>query len=828
VSAVSDSADPWRRWGYLMADLDPLGRLAPFRHPDIETTEARRDAAGGETARWRAAYCGPIGVEFMHLPQPERIRFITGRMERPAPPPAPEGRQALLERLASAELFERFLHQRYVGTKRYSLEGTASLIPLLDAVLGAAAAAGAGIAVVAMSHRGRLNVMHHIVGVPPASIFAGFEDLEPKSVLGGGDVKYHKGATGTWRAATGEVAVHLVSNPSHLEAVDPVAMGRARARQDRCGAGGRDRVLPVTLHGDAAFAGQGIAAETLNLADLPGYSVGGTIQVIVNNLIGFTTEPPALHSSRFASDVAKRLDVPIIHVNGLDPEAVQRAGRLAAEYRAAFHTDVVLDLIGFRRYGHSEVDDPTTTQPRLYRAIGAQPMLWQAYAGRLGLDEDAQARLQETINAGFEAELERGRAMNRAPSLRSLPAYWDPYVGGRHDESLEVPTAVAGERLAEIARLITTVPGTFQPHPKIARGLEQRLEMGSGLRPVDWGMAEALAFGSLLFEGIPVRLSGQDSRRGTFNQRHAALFDERTGEERVPLRHLKAGQGRFDAIDSPLSEASVLGFEFGYSRDYPEALVLWEAQFGDFANGAQVIIDQFLVAAETKWGLLSGLVLLLPHGYEGQGPEHSSARLERFLALAGDHNIQVCQPTTAAQYFHLLRRQALRPWRKPLVVATPKGMLRSAAAASPLEAFTAGAFRTVIPEDGATAATRVLLCSGKITHELRAERERRGDRATAVVRLEQLYPFPAREIAEALARHPRATEIVWVQEEPRNMGALGFIQPRLQRLLDGRHVRAVSRSESASPATGSHGAHLLEQEALLSLAFVRAEDATDH
>ncbi len=827
MSALSDPADVYRRWGYLMADLDPLGRLAPFRHPDIEAAEARRDADGGQAARWRAVYCGPIGVEFMHLPHPERIRFIAERMERPAPPPAPGTQQALLERLASAELFERFLHQRYIGTKRYSLEGTASLIPLLDAILGAAAAAGAVIAVIAMSHRGRLNVMHHIVGVPPASIFAGFEDLEPKSVLGGGDVKYHKGATGTYGAPSGAVSVHLVSNPSHLEAVDPVAMGRARARQDRCGAGGRDRVLPVTLHGDAAFAGQGIAAETLNLADLPGYSVGGTLQVIVNNLIGFTTEPPALHSSRFASDAAKRLDVPIIHVNGLDPEAVQRAGRLAAEYRAAFHTDVVVDLIGFRRYGHSEVDDPTTTQPLLYRAIDAQPMLWQAYAGRLGQGGDAQARLQETINAGFEAELERGRAMSRAPSLRSLPAYWNPYVGGRHDESLEVPTAVDAGRLAEIARLITALPGTFRPHPKVARGLEQRLEMGSGRRPVDWGMAEALALGALLHEGIPVRLSGQDSRRGTFNQRHAALFDVGTGAERVPLRHLHAGQARFDVIDSPLSEAAALGFEFGYSRDYPEALVLWEAQFGDFANGAQVIIDQFLVASETKWGLLSGLVLLLPHGYEGQGPEHSSARLERFLALAGDHNIQVCQPTTAAQYFHLLRRQALRRWRKPLVVATPKGMLRSPAVASPIEAFAAGAFRTVIPDDGAPAATRILLCCGKIAHELEAERDRRGDRTTAVLRLEQLYPFPGPEIVAALARHPQAAEIVWVQEEPRNMGALAFIQARLQRLLDGRHVRAVTRSESASPATGSHAAHLLEQEALLSLAFLRAEDATD-
>jgi len=832
-SPVSDAdprvADILRRWGYLAADLDPLGRLPPFHHPELD--EALRLAErSGEAKHLRSIYCGPIGADFMRLPYPDRCRFIAERMEAP---PAAADRKRLLRRLAEADLFERFLHARYVGTKRYSLEGAASLLPLLDAVLDAAAEAGAVIALIGMSHRGRLNVMANVVGVPPSCLFAQFEDIAPESVQGSGDVRYHLGATGSYRGTAGrDLDVHLVSNASHLEAVDPVVMGRARARQERLAATGprstvepRAGIVPIVLHGDAAFAGQGIAAETLNLSEIPGFTVGGTVHVVINNLIGFTTEPRFLQSTRFAADVARRLDAPILHVNGFDPEAAARAGRLALEYRARFHTDVVVDLIGFRRYGHSEVDDPTTSQPLLYRTIQDLPMLWQTYAERVGASRDETEGLEREINTRLQAELDRGRTMTKVPPMRTLPKYWDGYTGGRYDETLEVDTAVPAGRLEEVAQRITTLPAGFHAHAKVARGLEQRLEMGRGRRPVDFGMAEVLAFGSLLVEGTPVRLSGQDSRRGTFNQRHAVLVDTETGAEHYPLAHVGEGQARFAIYDTPLSEAAPLGFEYGFSRDSPETLVLWEAQFGDFANNAQVIIDQFLAAGEDKWGLLSGLVLLLPHGYEGQGAEHSSARLERFLHLAAEDNIQVCQPTSAAQYFHLLRRQARRRWRKPLVVLTPKGMLRAPASSSPVADFTTGRFRAVIPDETIVDAARILLCSGKIAHELKAERDRRHDTRTAIVRLEQLYPFPRAAIAALLEACPAATEIVWVQEEPRNMGALDFVRKHLQGLLGDRHLASVSRAESASPATGSARAHMLEQQAVIQFALQRTPSA---
>jgi 2-oxoglutarate dehydrogenase E1 component len=799
--------ESFRRWGYLQANLDPLGDLVPVSMPELEVS-------GADAERARRYYCGSIGVEFMHIPERERRLWIQERME--SEPPEPD-RQRILELLVEAEIFEQVLQTRYLGTKRYSLEGETALLPLLDAILIAAAEQGAEKAMLAMSHRGRLNVMVHIVGRAAAEVFARFEDVDPRSILGGGDVKYHMGATGDFCASNGrKVEMHLVSNPSHLEAVDPVVMGRTRAKQMRRGAAGLPQVVPITVHGDAAFSGQGIWAETLNLSGVPGFTVGGAVSIIVNNLIGFTTVPRDLSSSRFSSDLAKRLPIPVFHVNAEDPEAVVRVGRLALDYRNAFRTPVVVDMIGYRRHGHSEVDDPTITQPLRYRKIEAHPPLWQIYAGKIGTDAGP---IVERVRGELDAAQRQAVELEKNPPMRRMPRYWNAYCGGRYKASFEVDTAVSQEGLSAVGKSLVSYPDRFHVHPKVKKLLEQRFEMAHSKRAVDFGMAEALAFGSLLKQGVPVRLSGQDSRRGTFNQRHAALIDIETEEEYVPLEHIAPDHAWCEICNSPLSEASVLGFEYGFSRDFPEALVLWEAQFGDFANGAQIIIDQFIAASEDKWNLLSGLVMLLPHGYEGQGPEHSSARVERYLQLAARDNIQICQPSTAAQYFHVLRRQALRAWRKPLVVFTPKSMLRNPAASSALAELATGRFQPVIPDRGDGSATRVLLCTGKIGHELRAARKRRNDTSTAIVFLEQLYPFPEPELAAEMDRHASTREFIWVQEEPGNMGALAFVLPRLERLARGRPVLSVKRSASASPATGSHKAHELEQKTLLSLAF---------
>jgi 2-oxoglutarate dehydrogenase E1 component len=799
--------DAFRRWGYVQAHLDPLEDLQPVAMPEL-------DLRGPEAEAARRIYCGTIGVEFMHIADPETRQWVQARMESETPQ---VDRERILEWLIRAEIFEQVLQTRYLGTKRYSLEGEAALLPLLDSILSAAAEQGAEQAVLAMSHRGRLNVMVHIAGRGAAEVFARFEDVDPRSVLGGGDVKYHMGATGEFSAADGrKVGIHLVSNPSHLEAVDPVAIGRTRAKQTRAGDEGRKGIVPVLMHGDAAFAGQGILAETLNMAGVEGFTVGGAVHIIVNNLLGFTTIPRDLHSSRFSSDLAKRLPIPIFHVNAEDPEAVARVGRMALEYRNTFGTGVVVDLIGYRRHGHSEVDDPTITQPLRYRKIQAHAPLWQIYAKKIGVDPEPMV---ERVRAELDAAQKHALELEKNPPMRKMPAYWDAYRGGKYSSALEVNTGVAQNELTAIGEALTKYPEGFHVHPKVKKLLEQRVEMAQGKRALDYGMAEALAFGSLLKQGTPVRLSGQDTRRGTFNQRHAALIDIETEQEFVPLQHVAPGQAWFEVYNSTLSEGSVLGFEYGFSRDFPEALVLWEAQFGDFANGAQIIIDQFVAAGEDKWNLLSGVVLLLPHGYEGQGPEHSSARMERFLQLAARDNIQICQPSTAAQYFHLLRRQALRAWRKPLIVFTPKSMLRNPAASSSLADLAAPRFQTVIPDRGDGTATRVLLCTGKIGHELVAERKRRKDNSTAIVFLEQLYPFPEAELAAEMDRHANAREFVWVQEEPANMGALAFLLPRLERLARGRSVLSVKRSASASPATGSHKAHEMEQHTLLSLAF---------
>ena len=805
--------EAFRRWGYLEADLDPLGFLEPLKSEDLLFS-------GPDAEEARRIYSSTIGADFMHLAQPERRRWIAERMESQAPP---SDRHLILARLVRADLFEQVLQSRYLGTKRFSLEGVTSLIPLLDAILDAAGEHGAIESVMAMSHRGRLNVMVHTACKTPHEVVAGFEDVDPRSVLGAGDVKYHVGATGAFVTAHGkEIEIHLVSNPSHLEAVDPVAVGRARAKLMRYQGGepgfDTNKVVPIVMHGDAAFAGQGIFAETLNFADLAAYTVGGTIQIIVNNLIGFTTRPVQEHSARFAADLAKRQNVPVFHVNAEDPDAVVRVGQIAADYRATFASDVVVDLIGYRRHGHSEVDDPTITQPLLYERIKNHPPLWKLYAERVKVDA---AKTVAAVRAEYEVEQTKAQQVKKIPHLRQLPDYWSAFHRGKFRPEYEVETGLSPEKIGELTDSLVRVPEGFNVHPKIVKLLEQRAEMGHGKRAFDYGFAEAVAFASLLDSGTPLRLTGQDTQRGTFNQRHAVLVDTRTEETYVPLANLAPGQPFCEIFNSPLSEAGCLGFEYGFSRDYPEALVLWEAQFGDFVNGAQVIIDQFISAGEDKWDLPSGVVLLLPHGFEGQGPEHSSARMERFLQLAAEENIQICQPSNAAQYFHMLRRQALRPWRKPLIVFTPKSMLRHPDASSKLEDFARPQFLSVVPDSEVTDAKHILIASGKVGHELKAERRKRKDPTTAILFLDQLYPLPKPEITAAISAHPNAREVVWVQEEPRNMGAFFYVMPRLNQLCQDLEIslRSVKRSSSASPATGSAKAHELEQKTLLSLAF---------
>ena len=798
----------YRQWGYLDGDLDPLGFLRPRETPELETR--------GEYAREaRSIYSSTIGVEINHIYSPERRRWIYERMESEPPQ---EDQQRILDLLIRADVFEQVMQQRYLGSKRFSLEGVTALIPLVDEVLDTGSRLGAIELVMGMSHRGRLNVIAHVAKRAPEEIFAGFEDVDPRSVLGSGDVKYHMGATGGYATRSGgKVHIHLVSNPSHLEAVDPVTVGRTRAKQDRTEEGGREKYLPLLVHGDAAFAGQGILAETMNYADLPGYTVGGTIHVVVNNLLGFTTSYTEEHSTRFAACIARRQSIPIFHVNGEDVDAVVRVARIATEYRYKFGTDVVIDLIGYRRHGHSEVDDPTITQPLLYKKIKEHPPLWEIYADDIGAT-GAQGQA-DAIRAEFEAAQKKAGSIKRKPLMRELPRYWDKYFGGLYRPEFEVETGLSTDELSELTGRLTTYPEGFHIHPKVKKLLEQRAEMGPGKRPVDYGMAEALAFASLVKGGIHVRMSGQDSRRGTFNQRHSVLVDTENENEFVPLENIAAGQARCEIYNSTLSEAGVLGFEYGYSRDYPESLVLWEAQFGDFVNVAQAIIDQFISAGEAKWNLLSGLVMLLPHGYEGQGPEHSSARIERFIQLAAKHNIQIAQPSNAAQYFHLLRRQGLRHWRKPLVVFTPKSMLRHPDASSPIEDFTHKNFLNVIPDTTVGEADRILICTGKIGHELQAERKKRKDTTTAIVFLEQLYPFPEQEVIAEFDRHGKNADIVWVQEEPANMGALFNMLPRLKRIAGDRPVLSVKRSSGPSPATGSSKAHEVEQKTLLTLAF---------
>jgi len=801
--------DIFRRWGYLQASLDPLGQYLPPEPFPVAVPE------GEFASEARRYYCGTFAAEFMHIPSPEQRQWLQEQLEQPTPK---ADQKHVLTQLIHADLFEQVIQQRYLGTKRFSLEGLTVLIPFLDQLFATASAAGVTRSIIAMAHRGRLNVMTNTIGRAPSEIFAKFEDVDPRSTLGGGDVKYHIGATGEYTSPSGQtIALHLASNPSHLEAVNPVVMGRARAYQTRMGSEGKQRVFPIIIHGDAAFAGQGITAESLNLASLSGYNIGGTMHIITNNLLGFTANPEESNSSRFATDIAKRLPIPIFHVNAEDPDTAMRIAKIAAEYRQRFHADVVVDLIGYRRYGHNETDDPTVTQPRRYAIIKERAPLYQIYAKAIGVDPATEAK---SIQELLLTEQTAATKVEHKPVLSKLPEYWSPYRGGElSDADRQLSTGISAERVLELSRLSNSYPAGFHIHPKVQKLYEQRIEMAEGKRLFDYGAAELLAYASLLTTGTPVRLVGQDSQRGTFNQRHSVLVDTETEVRYAALDHLTDTQARFEVHNSLLSESAALGFEYGYARDYPETLVLWEAQFGDFVNGAQTIIDQFIVAGEAKWGLLSGIVMLLPHGYDGQGPEHSSARMERFLQQAANDNIVIAQPSNACQYFHLLRRQALRSWRKPLVVFTPKSMLRHPDANSTIAELGKPAFENVLPDNHVVNPRRLLICSGKIGHNLRVERAKRKDMSVGIIFIEQLYPWPEAELQAALDQHPGAQEVIWVQEEPANMGAFSYVMPELRRMVGDRALLSVKRHASATPATGSAKAHEIEEKTLIDVAL---------
>jgi 2-oxoglutarate dehydrogenase E1 component len=760
-----------------------------------------------------------VGIELAHV-EPEEAEWLREALEAPWPKPDPETRRRLLEALLQASLFEEFLQKKYLGAKTFSAEGLESLIPLLKEAVLEAARLGVREVVLGMAHRGRLNVLAHVAGKPLERIFREFEEIFPEGYAG--DVKYHLGFSSDQETPYGPVHVSLAFNPSHLEFVNPVTLGRLRAKQDRFGDRERKRGLAILVHGDSAFIGEGIVQETLNLSGLPGYRVGGTLHVVANNQLGFTTLPSEYTSGRYPTDIAKMIGAPIFHVNAEALDALWFILRLALAYRQRFGKDVVLDLVGYRRRGHNETDEPTFTQAPMYALIAKKPEPWKVYAevlkGEGVVTEEALKAMREGYLERLEAEFARVKAEPGPVIPHGLSGIWKGYVGGPDRLVPEADTGVPKERLKDLLRRLTALPEGFRLHPKLKRFLEARLEMAEERRPLDWATAEALAFASLAVEGHRVRLTGQDALRGTFTQRHAALFDYETGAPYLPLQHLEAGQAEVEIHNSPLSEAGVLGFEYGYSLDYPEGLILWEAQFGDFVNVAQVYIDQFLASAEAKWNRLSGLVLLLPHGLEGQGPEHSSARLERFLQLGAQDNLQVAYPTTPAQYFHLLRRQVKRPLRKPLIVMTPKGLLRHPEAVSPLEELASGRFQKVIGEK-VKGARKVLLTSGKVYYELLAKRRELGAEDVAILRLELLYPFPEEELKEALSPYPKKTPVVYVQEEPVNQGAWWYLQARFCGEIFGHPFRVVARPESPSPAVGSSKVHKKEQEALLEEAF---------
>ncbi|MEW2496158.1 multifunctional oxoglutarate decarboxylase/oxoglutarate dehydrogenase thiamine pyrophosphate-binding subunit/dihydrolipoyllysine-residue succinyltransferase subunit [Streptomyces nodosus] len=847
AARVFELIHSYRVRGHVMADTDPL-EYRQRKHPDLDIIEhgltlwdLERDfAVGGFAGKslmklrdilgvLRDSYCRTTGIEYMHIQDPKQRKWIQDRVERPHSKPEREEQLRILRRLNAAEAFETFLQTKYVGQKRFSLEGGESVIPLLDAVIDSAAESRLDEVVVGMAHRGRLNVLANIVGKSYAQIFREFEgNLDPKSMHGSGDVKYHLGADGTFTGLDGEqIKVSLVANPSHLEAVDPVLEGVSRAKQDIINKGGTDfTVLPVAIHGDAAFAGQGVVAETLNMSQLRGYRTGGTVHVVINNQVGFTAAPESSRSSMYATDVARMIEAPIFHVNGDDPEAVVRVARLAFEFRQAFNKDVVIDLICYRRRGHNESDNPAFTQPLMYDLIDKKRSVRKLYTesligrGDITLEEAEQA-LQD-----YQGQLEKVfTEVREATSQPASATAEEPQDGF----PVAVGTAVSAEVVKRIAASQVNIPDHITVHPRLLPQLQRRAAMVED-GTIDWGMGETLAIGSLLLEGVPVRLSGQDSRRGTFGQRHAVIIDRETGEDYTPLQYLSEDQARYNVYDSLLSEYAAMGFEYGYSLARPDALVMWEAQFGDFVNGAQTVVDEFVSSAEQKWGQTSGVTLLLPHGYEGQGPDHSSARPERFLQLCAQNNMTVAMPTLPSNYFHLLRWQVHNPHHKPLVVFTPKSMLRLKAAASKAEEFTSGQFRPVIGDDSVdpAAVRKVVFTAGKVYYDLDAERRKRGATDTAIIRLERLYPLAGAELQAEIKKYPNAEKYLWAQEEPANQGAWPFIALNLIDHLDlavgadipaGERLRRISRPHGSSPAVGSAKRHQAEQEQLMREVF---------
>ncbi|MEQ8789316.1 MAG: 2-oxoglutarate dehydrogenase E1 component [Pirellulaceae bacterium] len=844
---VAGLIESYRKWGRRAAALDPLerGRLEVqelslefhgLHQDDLRRQFAASDLPGPRMRRLddvvehlQRVYCGTIGWQYLHLEDADARRWLMQQIENPSQDGlAADGdlQLRILHRLTAADVFEQFVRKKYVGAKTFSLAGAESLIPLLDIAIEQAAESGVLEIVLGMTHRGRLNVLANILGKRPQEIFREFDDNDAQRRRGKGDVRYHLGYSSDCQTARGDrMHVSLCFNPSHLEFVNPVALGRTRAKQQRAHDRKRRHAMAVLIHGDAGFAGEGIVQESLNLARLDDYTIGGALHIVVNNQLGFTTPPEQARSTTYSTDIARGLSTPIFHVHGEDLEAVVRVTRLALEYRRRFQRDVVIDLYGYRRWGHNEMDEPSFTQPDMYRRIENRPDVRELYVRRLvdaGLVTREHAdRLQEEQQTRLEVEFEAADNSRASVRSQSLGGIWTGFQGGLEPADDDPQTAVEQEVLHDLLRGLVDVPDGFQLHRKLEQGLKQRREMLDGERPLDWSTAEALALASLLVEGRPVRLSGQDTVRGTFSQRHAVWHDAENGETHMPLAHLADDQAPVEIVNSPLCEAGAMGYEYGFSLDYPEALVAWEAQFGDFWNAAQVIFDQFIASAEDKWSRLSGLVLMLPHGFEGQGPEHSSARLERLLLSCAEHNLQVTVPSTPAQLFHCLRRQVLRRWRKPLAMLTPKSLLRHRLVVSNLDDLSTGRFQRVLPDDPQRAAdaNRLLLCCGKVYYDLLKAREQRRREDVAIARVEQLYPFPSVQIQQLLEPLSDAAAVYWVQEEPANMGAWQFLKLRWEEVESQKPLNRISRPASASPAGGSHAAHKIEQREIIDRSF---------